>query len=80
MYKRQVDKEKYADANLQQDNSIMAIGSGMLKGKWEHKDALVSVKNGGFLSEEQTDFIFAVIGEDVYKRQGRQGLSESGGQ
>lgn len=60
-----VDKEKYADANLQQDNSIMAIGSGMLKGKWEHKDALVSVKNGGFLSEEQTDFIFAVIGEEL---------------
>lgn len=60
-----VNKEKYADANLQQDNSIMAIGSGMLRGKWEHKDALVSVKNGGFLSEEQTDFIFAVIGEEL---------------
>lgn len=60
-----VNKEKYADANLQQDNSIMAIGSGMLRGKWEHKDALVSVKGGGFLSEEQTDFIFAVIGEEL---------------
>lgn len=60
-----INKEKYADANLQQDNSIMAIGSGMLRGKWEHKDALVSVKSGGFLSEEQTDFIFAVIGEEL---------------
>lgn len=60
-----VNKSKYADANLQQDNSIMAIGSGMLKGKGLNKNTLASVKNGGFLSEEQTDFIFAVIGEEL---------------
>lgn len=63
-----VNKEKYAEyaeANLQQDNSIMAIGSGMLNGKGLNNNTLASVKNGNFLSEEQTDFIFAVIGEEL---------------
>lgn len=60
-----VDKAKYAEANLQQDNSIMAIGSGLLKGKGLNNNTLASVKNGNFLSEEQTDFIFAVIGEEL---------------
>lgn len=60
-----VDKEKFAEANLQQDNSIMAIGSGMLRGKGLNNNTLASVKNGNFLSEEQTDFIFAVIGEEL---------------
>lgn len=56
---------KYDDLNRQQDNSIMAIGSGQLKGKGLFNDTLSSVKNGNFLSEEQTDFIFAVIGEEM---------------
>lgn len=56
---------KYAEANLQQNNSIMAIGSGMLNGKGLNNNTLASVKNGNFLSEEQTDFIFAVIGEEL---------------
>lgn len=60
-----VNKAKYAEANLQQDNSIMAIGSGMLNGKGLNNNTLASVKNGNFLSEEQTDFIFAVIGEEL---------------
>lgn len=60
-----VNPEKYAEANLQQDNSIMAIGSGMLHGKGLNNNTLASVKNGNFLSEEQTDFIFAVIGEEL---------------
>jgi rod shape determining protein RodA len=60
-----VNKAKYAEANLQQDNSIMAIGSGMLRGKGLNNNTLASVKNGNFLSEEQTDFIFAVIGEEL---------------
>lgn len=59
-----VNREKYAEVNLQQDNSIMAIGSGMLRGKGLNNNTLASVKNGNFLSEEQTDFIFAVIGEE----------------
>lgn len=60
-----INPEKYAEANLQQDNSIMAIGSGMLHGKGLNNNTLASVKNGNFLSEEQTDFIFAVIGEEL---------------
>ncbi|MEY8337297.1 FtsW/RodA/SpoVE family cell cycle protein [Lachnospiraceae bacterium 62-35] len=60
-----VDRANYADANYQQDNSIMAIGSGMLKGKGLNNNTLASVKNGNFLSEEQTDFIFAVVGEEL---------------
>lgn len=56
---------RFAEANLQQNNSIMAIGSGMLQGKGLNNNTLASVKNGNFLSEEQTDFIFAVIGEEL---------------
>lgn len=56
---------KYADLNSQQDNSVMAIGSGQLNGKGLFNNTLGSVKNGNFLSEEQTDFIFAVIGEEL---------------
>lgn len=57
--------EQFADANRQQQNSIMAIGSGMLNGKGLNNNTLASVKNGNFLSEEHTDFIFAVIGEEL---------------
>ena len=49
----------------QQDNSIIAIGSGGLNGKGLFNTTIASVKNGNFLSEEQTDFIFAVIGEEL---------------
>ena len=53
-----------ADA-YQQQNSIMAIGSGQLWGKGLNNTEIASVKNGNFLSEEQTDFIFAIIGEEM---------------
>lgn len=56
---------KYADLNLQQNNSKMAIGSGQLYGKGLFNDTSVSVKSGNFLSEEHTDFIFSVIGEEL---------------
>lgn len=56
---------KYAELNLQQDNSKMAIGSGRLYGKGLFNDTAISVKNGNFLSEEHTDFIFSVIGEEL---------------
>ena len=48
----------------QQLNSIMAIGSGMLFGKGYKNNEITSVKNGNFISEPQTDFIFAIIGEE----------------
>lgn len=60
-----LNPDDYASTGYQQANSIMAIGSGMLKGKGLNNNTLASVKNGNFLSEEQTDFIFAVIGEEL---------------
>lgn len=60
-----VNPEKYADLDLQQKNSEMAIGSGQLYGKGLFNDTAISVKNGNFLSEEHTDFIFSVIGEEL---------------
>ena len=57
--------EEYANAEAyQQLNSIMAIGSGQLYGKGYNTNEISSVKNGNFISEPQTDFIFAVIGEE----------------
>ena len=57
--------EQYGEARYQQNNSIIAIGSGQLHGKGLYNTTIASVKNGNFLSEEQTDFIFAVIGEEL---------------
>ncbi len=49
----------------QQHNSLMAIGSGMLTGKGLNNNTITSVKGGDFLAEPQTDFIFAVVGEEI---------------
>lgn len=49
----------------QQQNSIMAIGSGQLEGKGLNNNTTTSVKNGNFLLESETDFIFAIIGEEM---------------
>ena len=58
--------EKYQDtAGYQQQNSIVAIGSGGLKGKGYKTNEVGSVKNGNFISEPQTDFIMAVAGEEL---------------
>jgi len=57
--------DEYPDLTYQQLNSVMAIGSGQLAGKGLNTSTLESVKNGGFLSEEQSDFIFAVVGEEL---------------
>ncbi|MCM1122332.1 MAG: rod shape-determining protein RodA [Eubacterium sp.] len=57
--------EEYATTEAyQQNNSVIAIGSGMLYGKGYKNNESSSVKNGNFISEPQTDFIFAVIGEE----------------
>lgn len=50
---------------FQQLNSIMAIGSGQLTGKGLNNNVVNSVKNGNFISEPQTDFIFTIIGEEL---------------
>lgn len=57
--------DQYPDAAAQQLNSIIAIGSGQLYGKGLETTAVESVKNGNFLAEAQTDFIFAVVGEEM---------------
>ena len=58
--------EKYAsDTGYQQQNSIIAIGSGQLYGKGLYNNDISSVKNGNFIVEPQTDFIFAVTGEEL---------------
>ena len=56
---------EYAEEAYQQQNSIIAIGSGQLYGKGLNNNAVNSVKNGNFISEPQTDFIFAVAGEEI---------------
>ena len=61
-----LEPEKYADdESYQQLNSVMAIGSGQLSGKGYNNDETTSVKNGNFVLEPQTDFIFAIIGEEL---------------
>ncbi len=49
----------------QQYNSLIAIGSGKLMGKGLNNNVISSVKNGNFISEPETDFIFAVAGEEL---------------
>ncbi len=57
--------DQYATTTAyQQLNSVTAIASGMLDGKGYKNNEITSVKNGNFISEAQTDFIFAVIGEE----------------
>ena len=61
-----LEPEKYAsDEAYQQKNSVMAIGSGQLTGKGLNNNTTTSVKNGNFISEPQTDFIFAIVGEEL---------------
>ena len=61
-----IHPEDYAtEEAYQQNNSVMAIGSGQLTGKGYNNNTTTSVKNGNFLSEPQTDFIFAIIGEEL---------------
>lgn len=57
--------ELYPDKALQTQNSMMAIGSGQLWGKGLYNTDVTSVKNGNFISESHTDFIFSVVGEEL---------------
>lgn len=61
-----LEPEKYAtDDAYQQNNSVMAIGSGQLTGKGLDNNTTTSMKNGNFILEPQTDFIFAIVGEEL---------------
>lgn len=57
--------EQFPATVYQQNSSVMAIGGGGLFGKGLNTTSLESVKNGDFLAEEQCDFIFAVVGEEL---------------
>ncbi len=57
--------KEYPASAYQQQNSIMAIGSGQLLGKGLYNTSVDSVKNGNYISEPHTDFIFAVAGEEL---------------
>ena len=59
------DREAYSlREGYQQENSVMAIGSGQLYGKGYKNNLLSSVKNANFIAEQETDFIYAIIGEE----------------
>lgn len=58
------ENEEYSDDTEQQNNSKMAIASGELTGKKLSGDQVTSVNDGNFVAENQTDFIFAVAGEE----------------
>jgi rod shape determining protein RodA len=59
------EDDEYSDDTVQQDNSIMAIGSGRLTGKGYNNNKVSSANKGNFVSQIQTDFIFAVAGEEL---------------
>ena len=59
------DNEIAEKINYQQVNSEMAIGSGGLWGKGLNNDREDSVKNGNYIAEAQTDFIFTIVGEEL---------------
>lgn len=59
------ENDEYSDDIQQQNNSKTAIASGELIGKrLSGSDEVSSVNKGNFVSENQTDFIFAVAGEE----------------
>ena len=60
-----VDPENYDDNVYQQQYAVQEIGYGMLNGKGLNNDDASSVKNAGYILEGQTDFIFAVVGEEL---------------
>ncbi len=59
------DNDAYSEDIIQQNNSIMAIGSGRLTGKGLNNDDVNSSNKGNFVAENQNDFIFAVAGEEL---------------
>lgn len=59
------EDDEYSDENVQQSNSITAIGSGQLTGKGYNNNKVSSANKGNFVSQIQNDFIFAVAGEEL---------------
>lgn len=61
----QENNEDAKDMRYQQENSLLAIGSGGLTGKGLDNNDVTSVKNGNLISESHTDFIFTIVGEEL---------------
>lgn len=59
------DDKRWSSIADQQQNSIMAIGSGQLWGKGLNNSVATSMKNANYIIEPQTDFIYAVSGEEL---------------
>lgn len=59
------EDDAYSDDVLQQENSVTAIGSGQLTGKGLNNNEVASANKGNFVSENQTDFLFSVAGEEL---------------
>ena len=59
------DATDYSSLMEQQNNAVIAIGSGGLWGKGLYDDSADSLTNADYLYEPHTDFIFAVIGEKL---------------
>lgn len=64
-YSNDVDDPTIQATRYQQENALLAIGSGGLTGKGLYNDDETSVKNGNLLPESHTDFIFTIIGEEL---------------
>ncbi len=60
-----LNPDEYPDLARQQLNSEIAIGSGQLWGKGLYNSSVTSLRNGNYLSEPETDFIFSIIGEEL---------------
>ena len=59
------ENEDYSESAIQQNNSVMAIGSGQVSGKGLNNNLVSSSNKGNFVAEIQNDFIFAVAGEEL---------------
>ncbi|MDY5576431.1 MAG: FtsW/RodA/SpoVE family cell cycle protein [Lachnospiraceae bacterium] len=59
------DNEAAQAIGYQQRNAVLAIGSGGLWGKGLNNTSEDSIKNGNYIPEPQTDFIFAIVGEEL---------------
>ena len=59
------DNEEFTDDTTQQNNSVIAIGSGQLSGKGLNNSDVSSANKGNFIAEIYAAFIFAVAGEEL---------------
>nr|WP_034908487.1 FtsW/RodA/SpoVE family cell cycle protein [[Eubacterium] cellulosolvens] len=59
------EDDEYSESAMQQQNSVMAIGSGRFSGKGLNNNEVSTANKGNFVAEIQNDFIFAVAGEEL---------------